>query len=152
MCVNGTSVSAAVSPGTFVSVQRSWKAGDEIELRLPMTARLHERSSHSVQQSRAPDGAPIDQEIMGYDYIAMTRGPLVYATGLIDGYKSAETLRVPAADAALLEEQVESDGRVVIRLNGLGRAPLLFVPYYLADGRTDGGWRLTWMQVVRDSA
>ena len=51
-----------------------------------------------MQESRAPDDAPVRQEVMHYDYLAVTRGPLVYATGLIDGYKIEETLRVPCAD------------------------------------------------------
>ena len=34
------------------------------------------------------------EEVMRYDYLAITRGPLVYATGLIDGFKTAETLRL----------------------------------------------------------
>ena len=89
---------------------------------------------------------------MHYDYMAITRGPLVYATSLIDGYKSAETLliRAGAGPGDLIEEvpALETGVAPVLRLHTSGRAPLTFVPYYAAGGRHDGAWRLTWMQIV----
>ena len=142
----------APTQGQFAVIEREWHAGDEIVIQLAMSAKMHHRVSRSVQESRAPDGEPIKQEVMHYDYIALTRGPLVYATTLIDGYKSAETLliRAGAGPSDLIEEipAVETGAAPALRLHTSGRAPLTFVPYYAAGGRHDGAWRLTWMQVV----
>ena len=88
---------------------------------------------------------------MRFDYIAVTRGPLVFATGLIDGFKMEETLRLrQASDETLLEDVDTPPGFAgpAIRLNLQERAPLIFLPYYEAGGRSDGAWRLTWLQVA----
>jgi uncharacterized protein len=134
----------------YAVIERDWRAGDEIVIQFAMRATLHHRISHSVQESRAPDGEPIAQEVMHYDYLAITRGPLVYATSLIDGYKSAETLLIDKAAGELIEEMpaAEAGAAPALRLHASGRAPLTFVPYFAAGGRRDGAWRLTWMQVV----
>lgn len=148
--INGIDWSQPVTPGGFASIERMWAKGDEITLLLPMRPVLHRKSSSSVQESRAPDGEPIHQEVMHYDYVAISRGPLVYATGLVDGFKSAETIRLVAGDRQALLEVVDNDSQQepAIRLNLRDRAPLLFVPYYVAGGRADGAWRLTWMPVA----
>ncbi len=150
--INGAQWNGRAAPGTFAVVERAWIKGDEITLLLPMPPVLHRKSSNSVQESRAPDGEAIHQQVMQYDYIAISRGPLVYATGLIDGFKSAETIRAVSDDEQPMLELVERDGEEAsaIRLNVRERAPLLFVPYYSAGGRVDGAWRLTWMQVAAD--
>jgi hypothetical protein len=145
---DGAPISAAEQDG-FAVIEREWRAGDSIEIRFGMRPTLHRRVSHSVQESRAPDGEPIAQEVMHYDYLAITRGPLVYATTLIDGYKSAETLLIDEAESDLIEEvPAAAGGAPALRLYASGRAPLMFVPYFAAGGRHDGAWRLTWMQVV----
>lgn len=151
--INGVEWAQAIVPDTFVALNRTWQKQDEITLQLPMPPVMHRKSSRNVQESRAPDGAPVSQEVMRYDYVAITRGPLVYATGLIDGFKSEETLLI--GDGKALLELADPGGQAgpAIRLHPDARAPLLFVPWYAAGGRTDGAWRLTWMQVVsRDRA
>ena len=40
LMVNGTRVSEAVEPGTFVPVRRTWKEGDRVEIEFPMPLRL----------------------------------------------------------------------------------------------------------------
>lgn len=147
--VNGVKSPEAAIPGTFVALERTWQSEDEITLDLPMPPVMHKKSSCSLQESKAPDGAPISQEVMRYDYVAITRGPLVYATGLIDGFKSTETLRIAPAGANSQLELIETPGGhegPAIRLNPGDRAPLIFLPYYEAGGREDGTWRITWMQ------
>lgn len=149
--VNGVDSTMAPSPGTFVALERNWQKKDEITLQFPMKPELHEKSSVSVQESRAPDGAPISQEVMRYDYVAITRGPLVYATGLIDGFKREETIRIPESRESPLLEVIDTPAGYegpAIRLNLACRAPLIFLPYYEAGGRKEGAWRLTWMQVA----
>ena len=149
--VNGADSAQPAEPGTYVALDREWKAGDEIALQFPMRAALQHQSSRNVQQSVAPDGSPVEQEVMRYDYVAITRGPLVYATGLIDGFKREETIRLPQRGGnprlAVVDAPAGFAGPA-IRLDLEDRAPLTFHPYYEAGGRTDGAWRLTWMQVA----
>lgn len=153
--INAAAWDQPAAPGSFVAITREWRPGDEIRLRLPMRPALHWKTSCSVQESRAPNGEPIRQEVMHYDYAAITRGPLVYATGLIDGFKSAETLRLPRATADSHLELTETPPGVrgpAIRLNLGYREPLTFLPWYEAGGRSDGAWRLTWMQIAPESS
>jgi hypothetical protein len=96
----------------------------------------------------APDGEPVQQEVLHFDYLALSRGPLVYATGLIDGYKIDETLRLDARPDATWLETVTTDEGAELRLHPVGRAPITFHPYYRASGRRDRTWRLTWMSLA----
>jgi DUF1680 family protein len=148
--VNGLRAAQTAVPGTFVALERDWQEGDEITLQFPMPPVTHASCSRSVQESRAPDGAPISQEVMRTDYRAITRGPLVYASGLIDGFKTDETIRIPAGGDARLEVVEPPAGceGPAIQMNVMGRDPLTFLPYYEAGGRRDGAWRLTWMQLA----
>jgi hypothetical protein len=144
----------ADSFGSYARIRRIWQGNDVVEFEFPMLPRVHTQISHSVQEFKAPDGSMVAQEVMRYDYFAITRGPLVYATPLIDGFKSAETLLLPDGDAAgLLEEAPAPEGAMgtAVRLNLHYRAPLVFQPYFEVGGRKDGAWRLTWMQVARAS-
>jgi hypothetical protein len=35
-----------------------------------------------------------------------------------------------------------------VRFDAHGRAPIDFVPYWLAGGRTHGAWRITWLSLA----
>jgi DUF1680 family protein len=142
--VNGAGIGAEVAAGAYLPIQREWRKGDVLALSLPMRPQVHLRTHSSTQESRAPDDEPIRQEVMHLDYLAVTRGPLVYATGLIDGYKIEETLRVPALESMPAADAPGSD----LRLAPLDRPALLFSPYYRAGGRRDRTWRLTWMPLA----
>lgn len=144
--LNGASI-PGVGAGEFLSLNREWRAGDELTLALSMQPRIHQRASQSVQESRAPDGSPIAQEVMHYDYLALTHGPLVFATTLIDGYKSAEMLLMRRESLDRAVEVVSSPSGLELRLRSKGREPLTFTPYFAIGERQDGAWRLTWMQV-----
>ena len=153
--VNGVDWQHAVVPGTYAAVTRHWQRDDVINLLLPMSPAMHWKARRSVQESSGPDGSPIEQEVMHSDYLAITRGPLVYATSLIDGFKMQETIRLAEGDRSRLLEVIDSPPGCegpAIRLNLGYRAPLIFHPYYEAGGRKDGTWRLTWMQVAAESA
>jgi len=52
---------------------------------------------------------------------------------------------------SLVEEApaVDAGTAPALRLHASDREPLTFVPYFVAGGRHDGAWRLTWMQVVQ---
>jgi uncharacterized protein len=151
IAVNGASIANDLPPGTSFPIQREWRQDDVITLSLPMRPQLHFRTQSSTQESRAPDDAPVRQEVLHFDYLAVTRGPLVYATGLIDGYKVEETLRVPSPTdptwLEILSASPTAEGPDV-RLAPLGRPALVFSPYYRAGGRRDRTWRLTWMPLA----
>jgi DUF1680 family protein len=148
--VNGDSVASSPPLGAYVPIQRTWRAGDVIALSFPMRPRPHRRTNRNVQESQAPDGFYVSQEVLHFDYLALTRGPLVYATGLIDGYKIEETLRVDStpSDAWLETVPTTSGNGPDLRLRPVGRSPLIFSPYYRAGGRRDHTWRLTWMPLA----
>lgn len=129
--------------GGYARIDRYWRPGDAIMLDLPLTPRLQHARQHNVQESLAPGNQPVAQQVMRYDYVAITRGPLVYATGLIDGFKHGETVRLGKAPLHLGEDDT-------IRLAAKGRDPIVFEPYFMAGGRSDGAWRLTWLDLAQD--
>jgi len=65
--VNGKTSSGALRPGTYAKINRAWKAGDVIELNLPMPVRLVE-ANPKVKNLR--------------NKVAAMRGPLVYCLEL----------------------------------------------------------------------
>lgn len=149
LAVNGERIAQAPVAGTYMRVEREWGSGDEIVLELPMLPRLHHRANRNVQESRAPDGSPVSQQVLFYDHAAISRGPLAYATGLIDGFKTAETLRLPQTPPQQWLETLHTGAEgPTIRMRLDYRPPLDFAPYYRAGGRHDGAWRLTWMPLA----
>ncbi|OWQ90814.1 hypothetical protein CDN99_11645 [Roseateles aquatilis] len=163
LSVNGEAV--PVEPGGYAVLDRVWRGGDELLLTLPMAIRTHRRTHRNVQESRAPDGSPVEQQVLRHDYVALSRGPLVYATPLIDGFKTEETIKLPPGDESEWLELLpttsgggsdtddgEGEGEgAAIRLHLGYRAPLDFAPYYRAGGRVDGSWRLTWLSLAPDT-
>ena len=116
-----------------------------------IAARVHRRVHRNVQESRAPDGSPVRQQVLHNAWLALSRGPLAYATGLIDGYKPRETVRLPDDDALLrIEELAPAEGvsATGLRLHFDDRAPLDFGPWYAVGGRRDRSWRLTWLHLA----
>jgi DUF1680 family protein len=67
LAINGKTFSGAVRPGTYAKISRAWKAGDVIELNLPMPVRLME-ANPKVKNLR--------------NKVAAMRGPLVYCLEL----------------------------------------------------------------------
>ena len=147
--VDGDTVGAVVEHGGYAVLDRVWRDGDEVAATFPMRPQGHRALNRNVQESRAPDGSPVRQEVLRQEYLGITYGPLVYACGLIDGFKAEETLRLPTAPQAdWLLPALRSDGTPVVELRLDYRSPLLFEPYYRAGGRVDGAWRLTWMSLA----
>lgn len=146
--INGVESVEAAIPGSYLVLKRVWKPGDELALQFPMSPVLHKKSSRNVQSSLAPDGTPVNQEVMRRDYLALTRGPLVYALGATDGLE--ESLRLPPEGAEPVFETLEPpDGFYgpAVRVR-IGERALTAMPYFEAGGREDGSWRQTWVQVV----
>jgi uncharacterized protein len=146
--INGAPVPIEIDAQGFVAVTRTWRS-DEVQLVLPMTVRVQRASNRNVQESRAPDGSAVAQEVLRFYYLAMTRGPLVYATRLVDGYKIDETLRISdAPPEQWLSESMTPTGIPQLELQPLGRPALRYEPYFLAGGRSNGSWRLTWLSLA----
>jgi DUF1680 family protein len=148
----GDAVAVPASPASgYVLLDREWRDGDIVHLDLPMAPRAEFASNRNVQVARAPDGSPVEQEVLRQDFVSLARGPLSYATGLLDGYKREESLALPAGPAGtwLGEAPDRAAGEPPrLLLRPLHRPAIPFVPAFLADGRRDGGWRLTWMPMA----
>lgn len=66
--VNGKRARAGARPGTYASVRRTWKAGDEILLTLPMRVRLleaHPKAEHLRSHLAVMRGKML---LLGYVY------------------------------------------------------------------------------------
>lgn len=73
--VNGKKQNNLIVDKGFVSIDRKWKKGDEVELRLPMPVRY----SHAIEEVKADNGR-----------VAITRGPLVYCAEGVDNEGGAD--------------------------------------------------------------
>jgi hypothetical protein len=84
--------------------------------------------------------------VLHEEYVAFTHGPLVYATGLIDGFKASESVRLPEGP---LENWLRHEAASASLTVELGyRPPLVFTPYFATGGRVDGAWRLAWLPLA----
>ncbi|TFW16575.1 hypothetical protein E4L96_16150 [Massilia arenosa] len=146
--VNDTLAPVSVDADGYLRIAREWMANDVVVLELPLEPVLHRRVNQNTQESLAPDGSPVAQQVMRYEYVAITRGPLVYATELIDGFKTDETIRLPEAVALSVGPSPDGYAGPAITLDLGYRAPLTYTPYFEAGGRRDGTWRLTWLQLA----
>ncbi len=81
--------------------------GDEVALRVADAARAHRRP-HRTRRNRSRRTAPGAPAGDALRLSAITRGPLVYATGLVDGYKTERRCVSPAAGHGCRHE---ADGR-----------------------------------------
>jgi uncharacterized protein len=92
--VNGKRANVSVAPGTFASIQRSWRNGDKIELHLPMRTRLEpidKRHSHTVALLYGP------LVLFGMDGVerSVTRGQLLAAKKTASAAWQADTASAP---------------------------------------------------------
>jgi len=148
--VNGVPLDHRTAGGDYAAIEREWRDGDAVTLQLPMRPVLHRAINRNVQESKAPDGSDVRQEVLRFEYVAITCGPLVYATGLIDGFKVEETVRLPQGEPEdwLSFDPGDADAMPTVRLELGNRPPLEFAPYFCAGGRVDGAWRLTWLPLA----
>lgn len=153
LAIDGMRADIELIPGDYAVIDRIWQRGTQLRLDLPMRPILHRVVNCNVQESLAPDGSEVKQQVLRYEYAGITCGPLAYATGLIDGFKTEETVRLPDAPAqAWLTRLPDSDdGLPRIALDPGYRAPLVFTPYFATGGRVDGAWRISWVSLAPES-
>ena len=105
--VNGREASQAeAAPGAYVSLRRTWRSGDTVDLRLPMPVRL--MAAH-----------PESESLVGK--VAVVRGPMVYCLESHDVPDGVPLSEVALTAGARLEPQGREDylGGVVV-LKGKG--------------------------------
>ena len=87
-------------------------------------------------------------------WFALTRGPLVYAASVLIGGKDRErAFQFSEEDIGkhfLPGETPEGFKGPAFELKTPQQESLLFLPYFEADGRNSGTWRLTWIQNAID--
>ena len=136
--VNGLAANAKTRPGSYAELRRVWKAGDTVELQLPMPVWLIE-ANPLVEETR--------------NQVAIKRGPIVYCLESSDLPKDvrvsdvairADTKFSAQYDADLLNGVAVVEGQVVAKSSGdwegklyrtLGVGPerkmkARFIPYY----------------------
>jgi hypothetical protein len=129
--INGEVTEAAVEKG-FITLDRTWNPGDEVELILPMEAKY----SIALSEVKANNGR-----------IAVTRGPLVYCAEEADNDNDVvQRYFIPTLDASKVETATIKDAplRNIVKLAvpakkitdaGVIDAKLNMVPYYAWNNR-----------------
>jgi hypothetical protein len=74
--VNGVATSAKIQSGEYAELNRTWKAGDKVEINLPMPVKLIEAN-------------PLVEEVR--NQVAVKRGPVVYCLESVDNTKEKLT-------------------------------------------------------------
>lgn len=115
LTVNGKPVNNNLTGGEYAEVNRAWKAGDKIELNLPMPAKLME-ANPLVEETR--------------NQVAVKRGPIVYCLESADLPKDQKVFNVAlSAKIDLKPEMIQIDGSDIMSLTGK------------ADLRNEANWK-----------
>ena len=140
--INNKPISKNIVKGSYLKLIRKWKRDDKIVLNFPMKLHIHKKSEREVYRGK---------DIYRIVWMALTRGPLVYAVnGLIDGKEREEVLNMPEENPEALFYACPTPSGYngpAFKLNIPDREPIVFLPYYEAGGRVEGTWRLIWIQV-----
>ncbi len=135
--VNGKPADAAPESDGYVHLDRQWKAGDVVELDLPMP--VHRVYANEKVMMELPRLLPARR---GREKVALMRGPVVYCLEGQDHPDSAVTDLVLDPDSPLKAERRPDllDGVTVIvgqARDGEGKqVPLTAVPFYACENRT----------------
>jgi len=117
--INGKVLDASAAPGTYLTLNRAWKAGDRVEMELPM----------HLQMEAMPD----DPQTQAFLY-----GPLVLAgdlggNGLTEAHIVGPNLRVGAPNT-------EQNGSPLGPTNATPPAPEVEIPTFRAAGADPSSW------------
>ncbi|MCD6115909.1 glycoside hydrolase family 127 protein [bacterium] len=142
--INNKPINKNIVKGNYLKFLREWKRGDKVVLNFPMRLHIHKKIEREVYRSK---------DIYRIDWVALTRGPLVYATnGLIDGKEREKLFNITEG---INPEKLFSACPTPSGFNGPAfqltlpnKNPIMFLPYYEAGGRFAGRWRLTWLQTA----
>lgn len=102
VAVNGVKENVTVTPDSYITLDRKWKAGDEVTFDMEMKTKLLE-SNPLVEETR--------------NHTAIKRGPLVYCLEGIDieGGKKLDDVLIPA-DATFTTKDITIDGSRMVAL------------------------------------
>ena len=115
--VNGSAINPAIEKG-YAVITRSWKAGDEIELKLPM----------KVQRIKADDEIEADRGKMALRY-----GPLIYSIETAD--QDIDKVLSPNAPLSTEWRPDLLDGVMVIKGKWSDGSEFMAIPNYARDNR-----------------
>jgi DUF1680 family protein len=107
--VNGSAAGAPAKPGTYAELRRVWKAGDVVELQLPMPCRLME-ANPLVEETR--------------NQVAIKRGPIVYCLESTDlpQHVRVEEVAIPAnAELSARFDSALLNGVTIVKANVIAR-------------------------------
>ena len=143
--IDGELQDARADDDGYVRLQRQWQIGTRIEIAFSARPQLQRRANRNVQESRAPDGSPVAQEVLRHDYVAVSWGPLAYATALAEGDSPAPDLPLSGAS---LDAQLDPAGapgaEIALALPGGIRR---LSPFWRVGDRRDGSWHATWFRL-----
>jgi len=117
--LNGKGLSASASPGSYLTLNREWKAGDKIEMALPM--HLHVQAM------------PDDPRIQAFLY-----GPLVLAGDL--GAGGLTEAHIVGPNFRVGSPNVQQSGSALDATNHTPPVPELEIPSFRAAGPDPGSW------------
>ncbi|MEI6808426.1 MAG: beta-L-arabinofuranosidase domain-containing protein [bacterium] len=128
--VNGKPESAVPENDGYVHLNRAWKAGDVVELDLPMPVQRVYANAKVMMQ--AIKGKPLAR---GREKVALMRGPLVYCLEGQDHAGQDVTNLILTAETPLVTERRPDllGGVTIIRGEssaGTNKMPLIAMPYY----------------------
>ena len=120
IAVNGSAVKPVMEKG-YAAIRRTWKAGDRIELALPLT----------VQRVRAIDKVEADR-----GKVALRYGPLIYSIEKVD--QDIASVLPPEAPLSTEWKGNLLGGVMAIKGTFAGGKPMLAIPYYARANREHG--------------
>ena len=104
LTVNGKAVQATLNKGTYAEINRKWRAGDKIELTLPMPVKMVE-ANPLVEEAR--------------NQIVVKRGPLVYCMESADVPKGKKVFNLSlSAQVNLRPRHITIDSTDIVGLSG----------------------------------
>jgi uncharacterized protein len=117
--INGKPLEASAAPGSYLTIARTWKAGDKVEMGLPMHLRA--------------EGMPDDVALQAFMY-----GPLVLAgdlgnDGLTEAHIVGPNLRVGAPN-------IEQNGSPLAAVNRTPPLPDIEIPTFQATRTDPSSW------------
>jgi DUF1680 family protein len=142
--INGKDVKTDdIISGTYFKIDRVWNKNDVIDVSFPFDLEMHQKS----ESAKVPQGKA---DIYRITWFALSKGPLIYSSnGLIGGENREMVYSISPKEVSDIFKPVDVPANMkgnAYQLVVAGQPPLMFVPYYEADGRQAGTWRLTWIE------